>query len=39
MVDKSSDKSRLCCLSKMWELPYPFYTVIIDDQPTKPFKW
>ena len=30
MVDKSSDKSRLCCLSKMWELPYPFNTVIDD---------
>ena len=30
MVDKSSDKSRLCCLSKMWELPCPFYTVIYD---------
>lgn len=30
MVDKSSDKSRLCCLSKMWEPPYPFNTVIDD---------
>ena len=30
MVGKSSDKSRLCCLSKMWELPYPFNTVIDD---------
>jgi len=30
MVDKISDKSRLRCISKMWELLYPFYTVIDD---------
>ena len=29
-MDKISDKIRLCCLSKMWELFYPFYTVIDD---------
>ena len=43
MVDKSSDKSRLCCLSKMWELPYPFNTVIDDHMffltVVRPNKW